>query len=244
MRSGIGSRARTKRRAGSHGRPTAALSPSVRGSEVCDQRPAGQRGYGLVHTQGGWWSSAVFGDAIAVGGEKEHLHGAVLVHPAASDARPTAILLPSCRRSWPGSSGRRQRRKCWRIIKSGKRRRFCRQRVSRGWWRCRRRAGCGCFSIRTPRSRWRKHIRLWSKAVSGRMGCSSARTCSRGAVSSTPLGRSLPSGSSPPRIWYWHGSSDPRSHRWRNRSIRGRCRSGNASTYLATSRVNTRRWPK
>lgn len=65
-----------------------------------------------------------------------------------------------------------------------------------------------------------------------------------GAVSSTSLGRSIPSGSSPPRIWCWHGSSDPRSHRWRNRSIRGRCRSGNASTCLATSRVNTRGRPK
>ena len=64
-----------------------------------DQRPAGQRGYGLVHTQGEWWNSAVFGDAIAVDGEKEHLHGAVLVYPVASDARPTAILLSSCRRS-------------------------------------------------------------------------------------------------------------------------------------------------
>lgn len=46
-----------------------------------------------------------------------------------------------------------------------------------------------------------------------------------------------------PRIWCWHRSSDRGSHRWRNRSIRGRCRSGTASTYLATPRVNTRRWP-
>lgn len=81
------------------------------------QRPTRQRGYGLVHTQGGWWNSAVFGDAIAVGGEKEQLHGTgtVSVYPVASDAMPTAILLPSSRRSWPGSSGRRQRRKRRRL---------------------------------------------------------------------------------------------------------------------------------
>ena len=161
--------------------------------------------------------------------------------------RPVRLVVrlpPGCRLSRSGSSVRRRRRKRWRNGRSASRRRFCRRPVRRGRRRCGRRAGCGCRGIRTPRPRWLGRIRSWQKAVWGRMGCSSGRTCIRVAVSSTTRGSSTPAGSSPPRTWCSRGSSDRASHRWRSRCIRGRCRSGAASTSPATPRANTPRSPK